>query len=503
MNKIGSKTLLLSALMLTSNFSFAEVLGLQDKVRSSQESDPRLIEPTSPILGHALVTKIKKSNSHPEVQYDELIQSDSINNEIAISTLTYFQTISPGLKSFCSGETFATLNRSKLTEVEHAAIPLEVLAPFHKSYVQNLNSNLNLNVSTGTIRANGLSIASEFQALRSNCGTAKSLTNLENKLGKLCIGPFDICEDSKKLNHILSSAEVGYPRIQYSLNGYTRFVYNQLLKSSTLKEDLRRIYDLEVKWIQDYLVTGTAKESFFGYVANESVKLGMHPNDIFLILGFSMRNMPSLDIEYAKDAKKALLLENYFWSFKKIKASLRLVKQKNLIFPNYPEGGLGIYHYLTASLLSCQARLSGQNAALAEFLGMFSKLGYKVNKLYKSINSEKWDQEGISYVKALAKKQGFGKGVDAGTYGGEFGSDICGEYYNIEEDKFDVTISKIRKDYSQSIRRGYKRVRRAGSKIKRKVQLTTNQMKLHLEYKQRLNVAVNQFKTTIKSVLND
>jgi hypothetical protein len=502
MKKNGSMTLLLTALMMSSTTSFADILGLEKSTKRSQTYD-RLIEPTSPILGASLALDLKKTLSHPEEKYRSLLKDHSIESDIAISTLTYFQTLSPGLETFCNDNSFVTLNRNQLTEVEHAAIPLEVLRPFHGDYIVNLTSNLLSNKSVEKIQTEGLAVASQFQSLRSNCGTAKSLVNLENKLGKLCIGPFDICEDSKKLNHILNSAEVGYPRVQYSLNGYTRFVYNELLDSPNLQNDLRTIYDLEIDWLTKYAKNNNSKESFFGYVANEAAKLGMHPNDIFLILAFSMRNMPSLDIEYAKDYKKALMLETYFWAFKKVKSTLRAVQQKNLIFPNYPKGGLGIYHYLTASLLSCQARLSGKSKMTSEFLGMFSKLGYKVNKLYKAINSEKWDKDGLDYLGALAKKQGFIKGVDAGTYGGEFGSDLCGEYYNIEEDKFDNTISTIRKSFSRNIRRGYRLIKRPGSAIKRRIKLSSKQQDLHAQYKQQVKSAVDSFKAKTRSILND
>jgi hypothetical protein len=500
MNK--KKALFLSMALIGANVCFADSLGLQ-KAASSSFSHDRLIEPTSPILGYALAKEIKANTNHPEIIFEELIKRENIRFDIAVSTHAYFQTLTPGLDKFCNDKNFKTLKRSDLTEVEHAAIPIEVLIPFHTNYKRNLNIALFNFDNLKSLKNSTSKVSNAFQDMRANCGTAKKLAAVEKKLSKFCIGPFDFCEDSKSLNHILSSAEVGYPRVQYSLNGYTRFVYSELLKSPNLKGDLRRIYDLEVEWLDKYEKDGDSKTTFFGFVSDEALKLGMHPNDIFLILGFSMRNMPSLDIEYSQNADKALLLETYFWSFKKIKGALNKVKQKNLTFPNYSKGGLGIYHYLTASLLSCQARLSGMGEWLSEFLGMFSKLAYKVNKLYKSIEKKKWSEGGISYVRKLAKKQGFGVGVDAGIYGGKFGSKVCGGYYSVKEELFEEAVDNIRSDYTRDVRRGYKKRRRVGSKIKRKVKLSSKQMVAHNNYLERIQLEIENFKIQTRSVLDD
>ena len=64
MKKTGTKVLLLTILMATASVSAKDTLGLERK-SNSQESNDRLIEPTSPILGYDLVLKLKLYNLHP------------------------------------------------------------------------------------------------------------------------------------------------------------------------------------------------------------------------------------------------------------------------------------------------------------------------------------------------------------------------------------------------------------------------------------------------------
>ncbi len=141
-----------------------------------------------------------------------------------------------------------------------------------------------------------------------------------------------------------------------------------------------------------------------------------------------MRNMPSLDTEYAHYPKKSLLLETYFWRFKDIRSKLSGSKYVSSAFTYLVKKSPGFYHYLTASLLGCEARLVGHNHFTATMLGLFSKLGYKGDKFIKAFNKRRYDKEGLSYVKYLLKKQGFKAGVETGYEAGMYGSRVCGKY---------------------------------------------------------------------------
>lgn len=491
---------LLAAITVSSLWAQSPIFSLFSK--EMKESDKRLIEPTSPILGRELVHTLKKSNMHPADTYQKVLNSYiNIKNEIALSSAAYFLTLQPELKSFCETGNFKTLNRSKLTEVEHAAIPLEVLTPLHAEYLKNLAAAKNLSEQEMNALAN--SLADEFQKTRENCGTAISFRKLEDKLGSFCMG-LDFCELSKDINSVLSSAEVGFPRIQYSLNGYTRYVYNSLLESENLPFLLQTIYDLEVEWLKlrEKNLTDTA---LFEFVVNEGITKGIHTKEIFLVLAYSMRNMPSLDVEYVKAPEKSLLLEVYFWAFKDIKAKLSKKENKAFVFPDYPSGGLGIYHYLTASLLACESRLAGQSETTAVLMGYLSKLGYKANKLYKAVSKEQYKKEGISYVLDLAKKQGFKTGLDAGEYGGRFGAQSCGRLYNDLNEEFKNKLSLLKANYSIWVVKGYKYISPARGSVtkRRKALLTGESLEKRKEYLEQVDLLTQKFYAKTKRIMFD
>ncbi|MBT4790746.1 MAG: hypothetical protein HON90_04180 [Halobacteriovoraceae bacterium] len=455
------------ALLTSSVNVFAQTHSLlnMDILNESSKSE-RLIEPTSPILGTSLSNKLRLTPLHPEELYNQLKASPNLDYELYLSALTYLSTLYPELEKYCAEGEKKTLNRNQLTEIMHAAIPLQVLTPLHNNYIDSHQSFvLSIGHDIEALKSRAKQVAHNFQRQREDCGVTKKLERFEDKLENYCLG-WQSCKNSKEINHILSSAETGYPRIQYSLNGYTRYVYTELFKNKSLQSDLRIIYDLEKKWLLENTNITTETESFFGYVSENALKVGMHPKDLFLILAYSMRNMPSLDIEYTQDPKKALLLETYFWAFKNLKTKLRKPVASGKVFSN-TQKKLGIYHYLTASLLSCESRLTGQGHSMAKLVGIISKLGYKGIKLLKAIDTQKYEKDGFKYVIKVASKQGFKSGVLAGVHGGDFGSKVCGKYYGVIKKDYDKSIIRIKKRFSFPVRRGYKRYsRRSNRRIK-------------------------------------
>ena len=380
--------------------------------------EDRLIEPTSPTLGYELSQKIRISKNHPSEIFKKIKQDNNhLERDLLHSSKTYIDTLFNPLNDYCKNSDHRTPNRSQYTEVEHAAIPLEVLIPLHEDYLENLTLNESLPYTE--LKEQSARTAKAFQYKRSNCGTALAFQALEEKFEKLCFG-LKFCLKAKNLNSKLSSAEAGFPRVQYSLNGYTRYVYKELLNSPRLEQELSQIYNLELHWF----LSSHKKDTFFEYVAREAIKQRISPKSVFLYLAYSMRNMPSLDIEYSLSPIKSLLLEVYFWKFREIKK--RFASSPYLIFPGHDKNDLSPYHFFTAGLLSCEARLAGLNSSTAILLGVLSKLGYKANKLIKAIDKEKLKRRGIKYILELAKKQGFKDGYLAGKYGSLFGNKICG-----------------------------------------------------------------------------
>jgi hypothetical protein len=181
------------------------VLGVELCLASSVDfgllnlSNKRLIEPTSPILGHEISNFMKTSKLSPKEIYIQISQRYQLDYDIKISTYAYFKTLKPELDKYCSSLNFMTLNRSELTEVEHAAIPLEVLTPLHLPYLQNYNQSLSFNYFD--LQRKTEDIANSFQEKRENCGVAIRLRQIENKLEKFCLN-LKFCTNSKKINSI-------------------------------------------------------------------------------------------------------------------------------------------------------------------------------------------------------------------------------------------------------------------------------------------------------------
>lgn len=446
---IKMKKIIIGFLVTWASISYSQDFNLSlehfEDYKSEKLKENRALEGTSPILGHDLVTKIKDANIHPEIIYKAILeQNPDFDTKIHKSSIAYFRTMTPGLDNYCSKNKISTRMENGWTQVEHAAIPQEIIRPLTNKYLNNINEIFTTNLSTENIIRESKQLGKNFQEKRYNCPVVKKLENLENKLGKICLG-LGFCLRAKKINSIISSAEAAYPRTQFGINGFTRYVYDELYENTNLQEDLKIIYDLEIEWLSK-ANSGQAPGQFFEYVIDNAIEKEMHVKDVMLILAYSMRNMPSLDIEYTEDPKKALLIETYFWGFKDLRNELYKNQYSENIFPDYKfKRNPGFYHYLTAALLGCEARLAGQPHFIAKMLGILSKVGYKTDKLIKAIDKEHYSELKLGgkykYVRSIMKKQGFGPGVKAGEQAAKYGSRVCGAFKK-----------SLRKDYRQKKR---------------------------------------------------
>jgi hypothetical protein len=224
----------------------------------------------------------------------------------------------------------------------------------------------------------------------------------------------------------ISSAEAAYPRIQFSINGFTRHVYNELLKYEQLDSLLYYGYNLHETWLYKARIFDI-EMPLFSYVINGLKEKGFNYNEILLFLSYVTRNMPSLDIQYTQNPEKALKLEVYFWKTKNIYKEA----VKNYIEDVYPNKRFkynpGLYHYMTAVYLSYKVRQAGYSSFTAFSLGVFNKVGYKTHKLIHGINKNLSLEDNIIDIYKLAKIQGFKGGVDSGYWGGLYGVKLANE----------------------------------------------------------------------------
>lgn len=386
-----------------------------------RSGDPlRVIEPTSVILGRDLVLKIREDKRSPEEILQELMNFEpQLSRDLILSAGAYVNTLKEPLDEFCRGE--ADYNNIKYTLVEHAAIPLEVLSPMHESYKQELRS-----ISQDE---RGQEFFSEearlFQERRNNCDAALKMIAMENKAKKLSPGRYDRLID---LNHKVSSPEGSFPRIQYAINGFTQFVYGELfgLEDDRLGLLLKTVHQALNDWRDERVKSDVPlKKSWIKTAEEASLNAGFTPRETLLALAYSNRNMPSLDVHYAHNPKKSLMLEVYFW---KIKALRDEVSRKFLpeVFPNRIfKKNPGVYHYLTAAFLACEVKLNGYSGFMARSLAIASKAGYKGQKLFTYIFDPNNKNRSIKGIVATAKKQALNEGIEAGNYGGKYGTSLC------------------------------------------------------------------------------
>jgi hypothetical protein len=451
------KPLLLSILSLTlssSVFSQDGNFKFEMNEFSKYKALGRSIEGTSPILGYSLTKTLKDSNLHPGHMYHQILkQNKSIRLKLYTSAASYLNIMLPELKDYCNQETIVTDAEDSWEQVERAAIPQEIIEPLTDKYLKQIDlMTLRMNSKDSeTIISESKSLGKTFQAQRYSCKTAMKLTEIENKAEKFCLG-MGFCLKAKEVNHILSSAEASFPRVQFSINGFTRYVYDQLLVSSTLERDLKIVYDLEARWLKK-IKNKETESQLFEYVVDQAVARGMHIKDVLLVLAYSMRNMPSLDIEYTEDPLKALLLESYFWGFKDLRDELSQEQFFQSVFPGHKfKKNPGFYHYLTAALLGCEARLAGLGHISAIGLGLISKVGYKTDKLIKYIDKEHYQNLGtirkITYIAGIMKYQGYFPGVGAGYHASIYGSKACIGYKRMLKKQYRKKKRSLRRNSS-------------------------------------------------------
>jgi hypothetical protein len=388
--------------------------------------DDRLIEPTSPILGKNLVERIRKDPRHPSLILNDLKREyPGILRDLQLSSMTYFKTLVGPLHQYCTTEKKEEANDKSIEVVETAAIPIQVLTPLHTKYLNNLfklRTNY-VEVSDEDIKHKAKLTALEYQAERYNCNVVKQLEVMESKAKKLLPRRLDRLVD---LHSRISAAEAAFPRIQFSVNGFTQYVFGELLKLpiDQLSGLLSEVYEGQVEWIE-LREKGQMSERYFTYINNKALAAGFLPRDILMVLAYSTRNMPSLDVQYGYDTEKALILETYFWKFH----NHRNYVTKNFeqdIFPNaVMKRNPGLYHYATSALLACDVRLHGYSGVMARVIALGNKIGYKVHKLLGEISAKDGKRPKLKEIMATAKRQAFGPGVDAGKYGGSYGLKFC------------------------------------------------------------------------------
>ena len=396
-------------------------------LRLSQQ-DPRFIEPTSPVVGKDLTAQIKSDTRAP----DEIIESvnqgyPDLKHDLMVSAIAYLDTMKPGLDRFCEAEkTKAPVSNEKnWTEVETAAIPSEVLAEYHADYASSLaEQRARGDVSFTALESEAQDKAHAFQNVKNTCPSILKLMKLE-KDGEIILPRRWV--KLFKLHDSVASAEASFPRLQFSINGFTQSVYGELLSLpiERLHLILKTGYEAEIAWV-NARHGGEVSERFATATENKLLLAGITPKEALLFLSYSTRNMPSLDTQYTVDPTKTFMLEVYFWKFRDLRNE---VQSKYLAdyFPNIVmKANPGIYHYMTAALIGCVAREAGYSKYMSSWMAWFDQYVYKVDKLFGAVKLKSvFKLGGTKKLRATAKLQGFGPGVEAGTYGGRHGTALC------------------------------------------------------------------------------
>jgi len=389
---------------------------------SKRNALSRRIEPTSPILGHQVVQLIKTHGGHPTEIIDTLHQAfPKLQFELAVSSIAYFNTLMPGLMRYNEMMWSSTKPSSGQvwTEVEPAAIPLEVLLPLYPQYAEELenalefaytgseasllDSAISVSVKYGNDKVRG---AGMIEMLKPDGFYAKYLPN---KLAKLV-----------KLNARISSAESAYPRVQHSLNGYSQYVYDYMLNHRDLEGLLYVTYQAQKRWIEG--ATTEANElPFLSSIEKAIIGAGYSHRDALLTLCYSTRNMPNLDVQYARDSERSLALEVYFWKLKEIQ-NRAIQNHFDQVFPNhiFNENPM-LYHYATASYLAYEVTRSGYRNGTAIGMAFLSKLGYKAHKFTHAIDGHDIAHNGFAVIAKVLKEQSSMAGIAAGYFGGLHG----------------------------------------------------------------------------------
>lgn len=391
-------------------------------VQNDSKRFHRLIEPTSPILGNKLVNKIRSDNRHPS-EILSTIKSDykNLKTEVLISSLAYFNILMPGLIAY--SQQIITSTRPVVgmswTEVEPAAIPLEVLTPLHEQYMDAVDSAFSFQQRLGYRFSldSAVQLVTKYGNLKANCATImpalkpKSIytEKLPEKLSKLF-----------RLNAMISSAEAAYPRLQHSINGYLQYTYSYLLQHEDLEGLLMAGYDAQSEWITAAR-EGDLDVPFMAHIEKSVLEQGFSYRDVLVLMCYSTRNMPNLDVQYIMDGEKALALEVYFWKYKEIQ-NAAIDQFFAHVFPNhvFKENPM-LYHYATAAYLAYEVNRAGYQNGTAVGMAFLSKAGYKFHKFICALDPRAINNTGFGHFKDLLKKQSSMSGVKAGYFGGLHG----------------------------------------------------------------------------------
>jgi len=438
--------------LLTHQGLFAQGLELMSPLHADLDHpvDDRLIEPTSPILGKNLVAFIKNDKRHPELILQDIKERfPTLNRDIQLSSIAYFNTLTGPLRTYCTTVKKEEANDKAIEVVETAAIPIEVLSPMHGDYITHL-SQLRANYvedSLLNIENSARSAAIAYQDERYKCDVVTQLNKMETKVKKYLPKRLDRLVD---LHHKISSPEAAFPRIQFSVNGFTQFVFGELMKLpiDKLAGILKVTYEAQVEWISRR-EKNLPVERYFTAFENKALEAGYLPRDILLVLAYSTRNMPSLDVQYGYDTDKALLLEIYFWKLHAHRDYVTKEFEKD-IFPNaVMKRNPGLYHYATSALMACEVKLNGYSGVMARLMALGNKVGYKVHKLIGEL-AGKEGKKGLKEIRETAKRQAFGPGVDAGKYGGSHGLKFCrkntpkiSDSTELESEDFDPELEQM------------------------------------------------------------
>ena len=439
------KLLLVAALVLSSSASLAQEQEKIEKVVKDEKpelktltplleeqelaGDERMIEPTSPILGKKLAAMIRYDERDPEKILDDIHSNyPKIQRDLQISSMAYFKTLEGPLKTYCTTEHKGEVIVEKQVRVlEQGAIPLTILEPLHGDYKKNMSSlkSTYLNCEEDDTEKDARKVAKDYQAQRYNCNTVKQTNDMaESMRKKLPTGKLKRLLD---LHQEISSAEAAFPRIQFTINGFTQYVYNEIMQMpyDKLSALLKIQYEAQKEWLAAKERGDKDAGRFMAAFEKKALAAGYMPREILLIMAYSTRNMPSLDVQYGQDTSKALLLEAYFWKFKKNKQTAEKKWPKDM-YPNHVmKRDPGMYHYATSALMACDIRLSGYSGAMARIVSLGNKMAYKVHKLLGSIKGKDGKKTGVKGVLAEAKVQAFGPAIAAGRFGGKYGLRLC------------------------------------------------------------------------------
>lgn len=390
------------------------------------DGDVRLIEPTSPVLGRALVSNIRQDPRHP----DEILRAIDEGNaswrtETLLSVLAYARALGPALDAHEAVEPGAPIAP---TLVEHAAIPLEILVPRHAAYAEALRSLVEqarwIDADTEALGSAARETTRALRQRRRALADEGPLFRVAEWVAAHCPGA---CGDLVDANLRIAAAEDSFPRVQYSVNGFTGFVFHELMARDDLLSLLRVVYDAELEWLSRAERGEKPARALVESIVDTARTHGYVPRDVILVLAFSTRNMPSVDFQYADDPDRALALEVYFWKFRQMRDVLVRRHLARLTEAHVFDVNPGVYHFTTAGLHACELGAQGFPDLVGVGAATAFKVAYKTHKLLYGFDVGALLWSPISYIPSRMSEQGYATGVEAGFYGGLLGVEMCRE----------------------------------------------------------------------------